>query len=92
MLRDQTQHHNLPLTTDKQLHLFAGARSRPGQKGEKTSLLYRRQSAVNMSSPPVIEDQAVLLENALGAVRMHANAMRKCLETPGKLMDALKCG
>ena len=46
----------------------------------------------NMASPPVIEDQAVLLENALGAVRLHTNAMRRCLETPGKLMDALKCG
>jgi hypothetical protein len=46
---------------------------------------------VDMSSPPVMEDQAVLLENALGAVRMHTNAMRRCLETPGKLMDALKC-
>jgi vacuolar protein sorting-associated protein 35 len=45
-----------------------------------------------MASPPAIEDQARLLEDALGVVRNQANLMRKCLETPGKLMDALKCG
>ncbi len=45
-----------------------------------------------MASPPAIEDQARLLEDALGVVRQQANLMRKCLETPGKLMDALKCG
>lgn len=44
-----------------------------------------------MSSPPAIEDQARLLEDALAMVRQQAHLMRKCLETPGKLMDALKC-
>ncbi|KAI1107626.1 vacuolar protein sorting-associated protein 35 [Jackrogersella minutella] len=40
-------------------------------------------------SPP--EDQARLLEDALIAVRQQTALMRKCLDTPGKLMDALKC-
>ncbi|KZF19767.1 vacuolar protein sorting-associated protein 35 [Xylona heveae TC161] len=39
----------------------------------------------------VVEDQARLLEEALGVVRQQTHLMRKCLETPGKLMDALKC-
>ncbi|KAI9372663.1 vacuolar protein sorting-associated protein 35 [Aspergillus egyptiacus] len=41
-------------------------------------------------APP--EDQSRLLEEALGVVRQQSVMMRKCLETPGKLMDALKCG
>ena len=44
-----------------------------------------------MASPPVIEDQGRLLEDALIQVRQQTHLMRKCLETPGKLMDALKC-
>ncbi|KAA6415629.1 MAG: vacuolar sorting-associated 35 [Lasallia pustulata] len=44
-----------------------------------------------MSSPPAIEDQARLLEDALLMVRQQTHLMRKCLETPGKLMDGLKC-
>ncbi|KAI0202306.1 vacuolar protein sorting-associated protein 35 [Astrocystis sublimbata] len=45
-----------------------------------------------MSNPPAPpEDQARLLEDALIAVRQQTVLMRKCLETPGKLMDALKC-
>ena len=44
------------------------------------------------SPPPVTEDQNRLLEEALGVVRQQSGLMRKCLETPGKLMDALKCG
>ena len=43
-----------------------------------------------MESPPV-EDQARLLEDALSVVRQQSVLMRRCLETPGKLMDALKC-
>jgi vacuolar protein sorting-associated protein 35 len=43
----------------------------------------------NTPAPP--EDQARLLEDALIAVRQQTALMRKCLETPGKLMDALKC-
>lgn len=43
-------------------------------------------------SPPTAEDQGRLLEEALGMVRQQASQMRRCLETPGKLMDALKCG
>ncbi|KAK6441742.1 retromer complex subunit Vps35 [Oleoguttula sp. CCFEE 5521] len=37
------------------------------------------------------EDQARLLEDALVVVRQQTVMMRRCLETPGKLMDALKC-
>ncbi|KEZ46823.1 hypothetical protein SAPIO_CDS0132 [Scedosporium apiospermum] len=44
-----------------------------------------------MASPSVPEDQARLLEDALVAVRQQTALMRKCLDTPGKLMDALKC-
>ncbi|KAF1812826.1 vacuolar protein sorting-associated protein 35 [Eremomyces bilateralis CBS 781.70] len=43
------------------------------------------------ASPPTVEDQARLLEDALAVVRQQTVLMRKCLETPGKLMDALKC-
>ncbi|KAI1386892.1 vacuolar protein sorting-associated protein 35 [Hypoxylon trugodes] len=43
----------------------------------------------NTPAPP--EDQARLLEDALIAVRQQTALMRKCLDTPGKLMDALKC-
>lgn len=38
-----------------------------------------------------VEDQARLLEDALAVVRQQTLLMRRCLETPGKLMDALKC-
>ncbi|KAF2747387.1 vacuolar protein sorting-associated protein 35 [Sporormia fimetaria CBS 119925] len=44
-----------------------------------------------MASPTPVEDQARLLEDALGVVRQQTMLMRRCLETPGKLMDALKC-
>jgi vacuolar protein sorting-associated protein 35 len=44
-----------------------------------------------MASPPAVENQAQLLEDALAVVRQQTHLMRKCLETPGKLMDALKC-
>ena len=43
------------------------------------------------SPPPAVEDQARLLEDALANVRQQTVMMRRCLETPGKLMDALKC-
>ena len=45
----------------------------------------------SMASPPAIEDQGRLLEDALGQVRQQTQMMRRLLETPGKLMDALKC-
>ncbi|EON96368.1 putative vacuolar protein sorting-associated protein 35 protein [Phaeoacremonium minimum UCRPA7] len=44
-----------------------------------------------MAAPAPPEDQARLLEDALIAVRQQTALMRKCLDTPGKLMDALKC-
>ncbi|KAH0555994.1 hypothetical protein GP486_006066 [Trichoglossum hirsutum] len=44
-----------------------------------------------MASPPPGGDDAHLLEDALAVVRQQTHLMRKCLETPGKLMDALKC-
>ncbi|KAI1005833.1 hypothetical protein K3495_g2385 [Podosphaera aphanis] len=44
-----------------------------------------------MASSTAVEDQARLLDDALGVVRQQTHLMRKCLETPGKLMDALKC-
>jgi hypothetical protein len=47
-------------------------------------------SFVKMAATPP-EDQARLLEDALVAVRQQTAMMRKCLDTPGKLMDALKC-
>ncbi|KAI9830381.1 MAG: Vacuolar protein sorting-associated protein 35 [Phylliscum demangeonii] len=45
-----------------------------------------------MAVPSPAEDQARLLEDALGVVRQQTHLMRKCLETPGKLMDGLKHG
>ena len=45
-----------------------------------------------MAESPQVEDQARLLEDALSVVRQQTVLMRKCLESPGKLMDALKCG
>lgn len=47
--------------------------------------------AATMASPTPVEDQSRLLEDALGVVRQQTMLMRRCLETPGKLMDALKC-
>ncbi|KAJ9643856.1 retromer complex subunit Vps35 [Knufia peltigerae] len=44
------------------------------------------------AGPTAVEDQGRLLEEALGVVRQQSQQMRRCLETPGKLMDALKCG
>lgn len=46
---------------------------------------------LKMASPPLVEDQARLLEDALTVVRQQTVLMRRCLDTPGKLMDALKC-
>ena len=48
-------------------------------------------SGIMASPTPVAEDQGRLLEDALGVVRRETHQMRRCLETPGKLMDALKC-
>ncbi|KAH0542677.1 hypothetical protein FGG08_002910 [Glutinoglossum americanum] len=44
-----------------------------------------------MASTQVAGEDAHLLEDALAVVRQQTHLMRKCLETPGKLMDALKC-
>jgi hypothetical protein len=46
---------------------------------------------VAMATPPAVEDQARLLDDAIMVVKQQTHLMRKCLETPGKLMDALKC-
>ncbi|KAK8018433.1 hypothetical protein PG991_007623 [Apiospora marii] len=43
------------------------------------------------TTPAPPEDQARLLEDALIAVRQQTVLMRKCLDSPSKLMDALKC-
>ena len=48
-------------------------------------------AAAMSTTPAPPEDQARLLEDALVAVRQQTAMMRKCLDTPGKLMDALKC-
>ena len=74
------------------LQLIAGLRAQPGQKEKTLGLGHRHSASSTMAAPPqAIEDQGVLLENALGSVRMHTSQMRRCLDTPGKLMDALKC-
>lgn len=44
-----------------------------------------------MATPAPPEDQVRLLGDALDAVRHQTGLMRKCLDMPGKLMDALKC-
>lgn len=38
-----------------------------------------------------VDDQSRLLDDARTVVAQQAHQMKKCLETPGKLMDALKC-
>ncbi|KAL8904303.1 MAG: hypothetical protein Q9207_003367 [Kuettlingeria erythrocarpa] len=38
-----------------------------------------------------VEDQSRLLDDARTVVAQQSHQMKKCLETPGKLMDALKC-
>jgi hypothetical protein len=43
----------------------------------------------NTPAPP--EDQEELRRTALDEVRKETKLMRSCLETPGKLMNALKC-
>lgn len=55
------------------------------------TLPQRRSRPTMATSPPPVEDQARLLEDALAVVRQQTMLMRRCLETPGKLMDALKC-
>jgi hypothetical protein len=52
---------------------------------------YRFAAAAMTTSPPPVEDQARLLEDALTVVRQQTVQMKRCLESPGKLMDALKC-
>jgi len=49
------------------------------------------KKASDMAVMAAPEEQARLLEDALGVVRQQTGMMRRCLETPGKLMDALKC-
>lgn len=64
----------------------------------KVSLLVKKENGdsyiqtVEMAAMmPGSEEQARLLEEALGVVKQQTATMRRCLETPGKLMDALKC-
>lgn len=44
-----------------------------------------------LETPTNTMEEAVLLHDALIVVRQQSALMKKCLETPGKLMDALKC-
>lgn len=67
------------------------ARTTQISKGEIEAPRESQNMGERMGSPPAIEDQARLLEDALIMVRQQTHQMRKCLETPGKLMDALKC-
>lgn len=46
---------------------------------------------MSLATMPSSEEQGRLLEDALGVVRQQTVMMRRCLEAPGKLMDALKC-
>lgn len=57
----------------------------------KLELYAGRSMGDRLASPPAMEDQGRLLEDALGQVRQQTQMMRRLLETPGKLMDALKC-
>lgn len=56
---------------------------------EDEAALHRAQ--LGIMAMPASEEQARLLEDALSVVRQQTLMMRRCLETPGKLMDALKC-
>jgi hypothetical protein len=74
----------------------AGGRERPTgcltlTSSPHTTPDYPPKKVPMASPPPPVEDQARLLEDALAVVRQQTMLMRRCLETPGKLMDALKC-
>ena len=60
-------------------------------RAQRAELPVEQTMADSMGSTPAIEDQGRLLEDALGQVRQQTQMMRRLLETPGKLMDALKC-
>ena len=67
-----------------------------GHQGERASSSSNfhndsRAYVMALSQSQMMEEQAALLESALGSVRLNTSNMRRCLETPGKLMDALKC-
>ncbi len=44
----------------------------------------------NQAPPPTLAEQAKLLEDSLQVIRQQQLLMRKCLDSKGKLMDALK--
>ncbi len=71
----------------RSLSLIVGPQLTAPAKNDKAKPL----SEIRTMADSLGEDQAALLEAALQAVRIHTGSMRKCLETPGKLMDALKC-
>ena len=76
----------------KVLQLIAGRRPEGSDRVRKSTTLDTRSiMSDTMASPPAIEDQGRLLEDALAQVRQQTHLMRRCLENPGKLMDALKC-
>jgi hypothetical protein len=58
---------------------------------KKQSIRKTRTLSDAMAAPAPPEDQVRLLSDALEAVRHQTGLMRKCLDMPGKLMDALKC-
>lgn len=58
---------------------------------KKQSIRKIRSLSDAMAAPAPPEDQVRLLSDALEAVRHQTGLMRKCLDMPGKLMDALKC-
>ena len=79
------------LHTSKLLRLISGSSS--SLSSEKANPRARRNttsSAMESNGAIVVEDQGVLIEQALGSVRAHTNHMRRCLENPSKLLDAVK--
>lgn len=64
-----------------------------GRYLEQKKQSYRKIRSLSdaMAAPAPPEDQVRLLSDALEAVRHQTGLMRKCLDMPGKLMDALKC-
>jgi len=68
------------------LTLIVGHRPEP----DRLAIQPRPWMTEGMAAPAVVEDQGRLLEDALVQVRQQTQLMRRCLETPGKLMDALK--
>ena len=79
------------LHSSKLLRLISGVSSQlSSEKGSQRARRHTSRGTMDSNGGMVVEDQGVLIEQALGSVRAHTNHMRRCLENPSKLLDAVK--